>query len=78
MKGFNILPVYFTKKWQKSDLIVLTRVMKNILDLSLKDKELRLYGFTENLGEKSSLINESLFIDSNNKLYYSDFVSTYF
>lgn len=78
MKGFNILPVYFTKKWQKSDLIALTRVMKNILDLSLKDKELRLYGFTENLGEKSSLINESLFIDSNNKLYYSDFVSTYF
>lgn len=78
MRGFNILPVYFTQKWEKEDLTNLSQVMKNILDISLKDKSLRLYGFTENLWEKSSLINESLFINSENKLYYSDFVSTYF
>jgi hypothetical protein len=49
MSGFNILPVYFTQKWEKEDLTKLSQVMKNILDISLKDKSLRLYGFTENL-----------------------------
>ena len=44
-KGFNILPVYFTKVWEKEHLQKLAESMKYILDTSLQDDELRLYGF---------------------------------
>jgi len=48
MRGFNILPVYFTKEWKKENLENLSKLMKYILDTSLSDRTLRLYGFQEN------------------------------
>lgn len=76
-RWFNILPVYFTQKWIKSDLESLSNIMKYILDLSLEDKELRLYWFRENLWEDTSLANNTFFIDIDSKIYYSDIVSTF-
>jgi len=76
-KGFNILPVYFTKSWSKKNLESLSSIMKYILDLSLEDKKLRLYWFRENLGEDTSLANNTFFIDIDNNIYYSDIVSTF-
>jgi hypothetical protein len=52
--------------------------MKYILDTSLQDDELRLYGFQENAGYDTSLANNTFFIDVDGKIYYSDMVSTYF
>jgi len=78
MRGFNILPVYFTKKWNKKDLSNLSVTMKTILDYSLRDKYLRLYGFQENLGYDTSLANNTIFIDIDGSIYYSDIVSTFF
>lgn len=77
MRGYNILPVYFTKQWNTEQLKELSIFMKYVLDISLEDKTLRLYGFQENLWYDSSLINNSLFIDVDGKLYFSDFVSTF-
>lgn len=77
MRWYNILPVYFTKVWEKENLEKFSKMMKNILDLSQKDKTLRLYGFTENNGEKSSLINNSFFINTDLEVYFSDFPSTF-
>jgi hypothetical protein len=77
MRGYNILPIYFTKAWDTEELKELSVFMKYVLDLSLIDKSLRLYGFQENLGYDSSLINNSLFIDVDGEVYFSDFVSTF-
>lgn len=76
-RWFNILPIYFTKIWSKDNLLDLTNVMKYILDLSITDKNIKLYGFMENLGYDTSLINNSIFIDNYWKIYYSDIVSTF-
>jgi len=76
-KNFNILPVYFTKSWTKENLFLLSSIMKKILDLKLSDRKINLYWFQNNSWYNSSLINESLFIDIDLNLYYSDFVSTY-
>lgn len=77
MKWYNILPVYFTKNWEKDELEKFAKMMKKILDLSLKDKDLRLYGFTENSGERASLINNSFFINTELEVFFSDFPSTF-
>lgn len=76
-KNFNILPVYFTKSWTKENLLILSSIMKKILDLKILDSKINLYWFQNNSWYNSSLINESLFIDIDLNLYYSDFVSTY-
>ncbi len=76
-KWFNILPVYFTKKWDKNNLHNFSSIMKNILDLSIEDVGLKLYGFQENKWYDLNLINNSIFIDIDGKIYYSDIVSTY-
>ncbi len=76
IKWFNILPVYFTASWSKQDLSNLAMVMKKILDFSYAH-DIILYGFMKNDGYNTSLINESLFIDIDEKVYYSDIVSTY-
>lgn len=77
IRGYNILPVYFTKKWDKNNLLCLSKIMKEILDTSLQDPTLRLYGFQQNSGYKTSLSYHSLFIDIDGKVYYSDIVSTF-
>ncbi|MBX9809852.1 4Fe-4S cluster-binding domain-containing protein [Candidatus Gracilibacteria bacterium] len=76
-RGYNILPVYFTKPWSHKNLESLSIVMKYILDLAHKDHSLKLYGFQENNGYDTSLVNHSLFIDIDGKIYYSDMVSTF-
>lgn len=76
-RWFNILPVYFTKTWENEELKYFSKMMKNILDLSFSDKTLRLYGFTENNGEKSSLINNSFFVNTDLDVFFSDFPSTF-
>lgn len=75
-KKFNILPVYFTKTWENKDLENLSKIMKIILDDFLKN-EIFLYWFQQNEGYNSSLVNNSIFIDIDLKIYFSDFVSTY-
>lgn len=75
-KNFNLLPVYFTKIWTKDNLVLLSQYTKNILDVSLLDKKIKLYWFQSNSWYNSSLINESLFIDIDLWVFYSDFVST--
>jgi len=76
-RSFNILPVYFTKEWTKHNLEKLSYVMKYILDLGLKNKGLNLYWFQENFWVRASLVNDSIFIDIDWKVYYTDIVSTY-
>ncbi len=76
IKNFNILPVYYTKEWNKNNLHDLSKYLKYILDLSIEDKKIYLYWFKKNDGYNSSLINDSLFIDTDLKVYYSDIVST--
>lgn len=76
-KNFNILPVYFTKEWTNNNLSELSKIMKFILDTSLIDKDIKLYWFQSNTWYNKSLVNDSLFIDLDSRLYYSDFVSTY-
>lgn len=73
--NFNILPVYYTKNWNKDNLINLSLNVKKIIDESMINKSIKLYWFNENKGYNSSLINENLFIDTDIKLYYSDLVS---
>jgi sulfatase maturation enzyme AslB (radical SAM superfamily) len=77
-RKFNILPVYFTKPWFKKNLKNLSKVMKYILDLSIKDINIKLYWFQNKESEKSKLINNSIFIDVDWKVYYSDIVSNNF
>lgn len=77
MRGFNILPVYFTQPWSKENLQSLSMVMKRILDTSLTDASLRLYGFQENKWYDTSLANNTLFIDIDRNIYFSDMVSTF-
>ena len=77
MRGFNILPVYFTQSWSKKNLADLSHIMKSILDLSLRDTSLRLYGFMENAWYDTSLANNTIFIDIDGKIYYSDMASTF-
>ena len=76
-RGFNILPVYFTKPWTNENLSQLSLVMKWILDISFRDPSVKLYGFQENQGYDISLVNHSLFIDIDGSIYYSDMVSTF-
>lgn len=75
-KNFNILPIYFTKEWLKENLLILSSVMKKILDLTSLDSDIKLYWFQSNSWYNSSLINESLFINIDLNIYYSDIVST--
>lgn len=77
MRGFNILPVYFTQSWTKPQLMDLWDVMKKILDISIRDSSLRLYGFQENKWYDTSLANNTLFIDIDGNIYYSDIASTF-
>jgi len=77
IRGYNFLPIYFTKPWDHSQLKDFSVFMKWVLDLSLNDDTLRLYWFRENKGYDASLINPSIFIDVDAKVYYSDFVSTF-
>ena len=77
MRGFNILPVYFTQPWEKENLHDLSQIMKYILDLSLTDGSLRLYGFKENKGYDTSLANNTIFSDVDGKIYYSDMAATF-
>ena len=51
--------------------------MKEILALTSQDTYLRLYGFQENSGEKTSLSNNTLFVDVDGEVYFSDMVSTF-
>lgn len=74
--NFNILPVYYTKIWNDNDLLWLSKIMKIILDKSLKDNKIKLYWFQQNLWYNNSLLNKSIFIDIDLNLYYTDFVST--
>ncbi len=76
-RWFNILPVYITKIWTEENLKVLSKIMKEILDLSLIDKTLKLYWFQENLWEELKLANNTIFVDIDSKIYYSDIVSTF-
>lgn len=77
MRGFNFLPVYYVKAWEKEQLKALAVMIKSILDLSFEDTTLRLYGFQENTGYDSSLFNNVLFIDRDGSIYFSDIVSTF-
>ena len=77
-KWFNILPVYFTKNWTKQNLWNLSKVMKYILDLKLKNDDLRLFWFQSIKWEESKLTNNSFFINTDWKIYYSDIVSNFF
>jgi MoaA/NifB/PqqE/SkfB family radical SAM enzyme len=78
IRQYNILPVYYTKSWSSNDLKIFSSLFKEIIDLSLQDKTLKLYWFVENKWENFCLLNESLFIDIDLNLYYTDFVSTYY
>jgi hypothetical protein len=51
--------------------------MREILDLQISSKKVRLYGFQENMWEETSLANNTIFIDVDTKIYYSDIVSTF-
>ncbi len=77
-RWFNILPVYITKVWTQENLKYLSNIMKEILDLSLKDKNLKFYWFQENFWEELKLVNNTVFIDVDSKIYYSDVVSTFY
>lgn len=77
MRGFNILPVYFTQEWSDIQLSDFSSMMKTVLDTSLKDESLRLYGFKENLWYDTSLANNTIFIDVDGEVYYSDITSTF-
>lgn len=77
MRGFNILPVYFTQEWTDTQLSSFSSMMKSILDRSLTDQSLRLYGFKENLWYDTSLANNTIFIDVDGEVYYSDITSTF-
>jgi len=72
--NFNLLPIYFTKAWEKENLISLSKVLKNIIDFSLKDNKIHLFGFQKNNGYNASLVDKALFIDLDGKIYYSDIV----
>jgi hypothetical protein len=43
MRGYNFLPIYFTKPWSDEQLKKLSIFMKKALDLSIQDTDLRLY-----------------------------------
>jgi len=77
-KWFNILPVYFTKPWSILNFKELSKIMKVILNMSIKDRHIKLYWFEENDWEKTSLANNTIFIDVDWKIYYSDIVSTFY
>jgi len=77
-KNFNMLPVYFTKNWEKNNLQNLSLIMKKILDLSLKDTSLKLYWFQKKSWEESQLSYNTFFINIDWNIYFSDIVSTYF
>lgn len=75
-KKFNILPVYYTKKWTKENLQNLSYIMKKILDSSIIEKDIKLYWFQDNSWYNKSLINNSIFIDYDWKIYLSDIICT--
>jgi hypothetical protein len=76
IKNYNILPVYHTKIWHKNSLVLLSKFMKKILDLSLKDKEIKLFWFQENDWYETNLFNNVIFVDVDWKVYFSDIVTT--
>jgi len=76
-RWYNLLPVYFTKPWTKIQLYKLADFLKYIIDLSLKDNTLRMYWFMKDETSSSKLAYNSLFIDIDTKVYFSDLVSTY-
>lgn len=73
-KKYNILPVYFTEIWSPENLRNFAQIMRRVLDTQVEGVEF--YGFQENTWYRTSLINESIFIDIDGRCYYSDFVST--
>jgi len=75
-KKFNILPVYYTKIWTKENLQNLSYFMKKILDNSIIEKDIKLYWFQDNSWYNKSLINNSIFIDYDWKIYLSDIICT--
>lgn len=77
-KNFNILPVYFTKIWWKKNLLNLSNFLKRIIELSLSDSRIKLYGFQKNNWYNYALTYSSLFLDLDFNCYYSDFISTRF
>ncbi len=76
-KWYNLLPVYFTKTWTKHQLLDLSNFIREVLDISLNDKWLRMYWFIKEKWDDSKLSYNSLFLDTDLKVYYSDIVSTY-
>lgn len=75
-RNYNILPVYYTKNWNKAQLKELANFLKEIVDLSQKDLSINLFGFQENKWDNIKLIHNSYFIDLDWKIYYSDIVGT--
>jgi len=75
--GYNLLPIYFTKAWSKQELQDLAVFIKYILELSVKDSKLRMYWFINGEWRESKLSYNSLFIDTDKNIYYSDMVSTF-
>ncbi len=74
---YNLLPIYFTKIWDKQELQELSVFIKYILDLSIKENKLRMYWFMNGKWWESKLSYNSLFINIDKKIYYSDMVSTF-
>lgn len=74
--NYNILPIYFSKQWEKVHLKNFWRIMKQILQTALENDDIQLYWFQKNNWYNASLSNESLFIDIDWWVYYSDFVCT--
>ncbi len=75
-RNFNILPIYYTKIWSVNNLKELATIIKKILWDYLINKDINLSWFQDNSWYNESLINESIFIDVDWKIYFSDLVST--
>lgn len=76
-RKFNLLPVYFTKPWRKDNLLLLSNMLKQIVDFSLYNTDIDLFGFQKNTWYNTSLVDNAFFIDIDGKIYYSDIVATY-
>lgn len=74
---FNILPVYFTQAWSYLQLKDFSQMMKKILHQQIAGR-ITLYWFQKNEGYYPSLVNDSFFVDVDGKVYFSDFVSTFY
>lgn len=74
--NFNLLPIYQTLARDKENLKLFSNILKNIIDLSIENKNIFLYGFQKNNGYNVSLTYESIFCNCDGKVYYTDFVSS--